>query len=317
MPAISASLRASARNLIFLSALALCAQSPSAYTLGPNDKIAIRVLNAEEIGKGDPLVIDARGNITLPMLGRIRAAGLTPEQLELDLETRAKPFIHEPDVTVQLLEMRSQPISVLGSVEKPGVHQVEGEKTLFEALSMAGGLRPDAGNSIRITRRLEWGRIPLPTAKDDPTGTYSTASVSVKDIMSAARPEENVPIRPHDVISVPRADLIYVIGAVRKPGGFVMNENESLSALQVLSLSEGLERGASPKGARIMRPIPGSTDRQEIPINLSALLQGKGEDVRLKADDILFVPTSVPKNAAIRGMEAALQIGTGLAIYRR
>lgn len=304
-------------KLIFFLALTTFAQAPSPYTLGPNDVISIRVLNAEEIGNGSPIRIDTRGNITLPMLGRVPAAGLTPEQLEADLETRVKTFIQEPDVTVQLLEMHSQPVSILGAVTNPGVHQVEGDKTLFEALSVAGGLRQDAGNVIKVTRLLEWGRIPLPTAQDDPTGTYSIASVSVKDILSAAKPQENIAVKPHDVISVPRADIIYVIGAVRKPGGFVLGVNESLSALQVLSLAEGLETTASGKRAKIMRPIPGGPDRQEIPVDLTAVLAGKVKDIPLKADDILFVPTSMPKNAAIRGMQAALQIGTGIAIYRR
>ena len=115
---------------------------------------------------------------------------------------------------------------------------------------------------------------------------------------------------------MPRADIVYAIGAVKKPGGFVMNDRETLGALQVLALAEGLDRAASTSQTRIMRAVPGTNTRSEIPIDLKKILAGKMPDVPLKADDILFVPASATKNAAIRGLEAAIQIGTGVAIYR-
>jgi len=291
-------------------------EAPTTYTLGSGDQIVIRAVDIEEIDN-KPVLVDTRGNINLPIIGRIHAAGLTPEELETEIETRLKKYVNDPDVTVALAELRSQPISVLGSVQTPGVHQLQGQKTLFEVLSLAGGLRPDAGNTVKITRRLEWGRIPLPTAADDPTGQFSVASLSVKSIMSATNPQENVTIKPNDVVSVPKGDIVYAIGAVHKSGGFVLGENESLSTLQVLSLAEGLDRAASPQNAKIMRNVPGSSDRAEIPVDLKKILAGKGPDVPLRADDILFIPTSATKNVALRSLEAAVQIGTGLAIYRR
>lgn len=100
----------------------------------------------------------------------------------------------------------------------PGTHQLEGHKSLFEVISLVGGLRPDAGYKINITRQLTQGRIPLPDAADDPTGKFSIASVTIKSVLDASDPSENIEIKPEDVISVPRGELIYVIGAVRKPG---------------------------------------------------------------------------------------------------
>src|SRR5437588_2346223 len=131
-----------------------------------------------------------------------------------------KRYLQEPDVSISISEFRSQPISILGAVQNPGVHQLQGRKNLFAVLSLAGGLRQDAGYRVRITRKLEWGRIPLPGALDDPSGQFSTASVSIKSIMDATSPAENIAIKPEDVISVPKADLVYVIGAVHKSGGF-------------------------------------------------------------------------------------------------
>jgi polysaccharide export outer membrane protein len=289
-------------------------EAPTTYTLGSGDQLVIRAVDVEEIDN-KPVVIDTRGNINLPIVGRIHAAGLTPEGLETEIGTRLKKYVNDPDVTVALAELRSQPISVLGSVQSPGVQQLQGQKTLFEVLSLAGGLRSDAGNTVKITRRIEWGRIPLPSAADDATGQFSIASVSAKSIMSATNPQDNIAVKPNDVISVPRGDIIYVIGAVHKAGGFLLGDNDSLGALQILSLAEGLDRTAAPKKARIMRAVPGSNDRTEIPIDLKTVLAGKGSDVPLKADDILFVPTNATKNAALRSMEIAISLGTGIAIY--
>ena len=215
------------------------------YVLGPDDEITIWVLEADELST-DPIRIGTGGYINLPMVGRFRAAGLTVEQLEAELTHRLRTYVHEPNVAVSVTEFRSQPVSVIGAVKNPGVHQLEGYKTLVEVLSLAGGLREDSGHSVKITRRLKWGRIPLPTAKDNSTGQFSVAEVSLEDVMEARNPEENVFIKPHDVISVPRAEMVYVIGAVERSGGFVLNERESISVLQVLALAGGLARFATP-----------------------------------------------------------------------
>lgn len=288
----------------------------SNYVLGQDDQITLFVSDVEELS-GKPIRIDMKGNINLPMAGRVHAAGLTADQLEQGIADRLKRFLQNPEVMVSITEFRSQPISVLGAVGSPGVHQVQGHKTLFEVLSLAGGLRQDAGPAVKITRDLKWGRIPLPDAKDDPTGKFSVASVSARSVMNATDPAENIAIKPQDVISVPRAGVVYVIGAVHKPGGFVLGEKESLSTLQVVSLAEGLDHTAAPRSARIMRTLPGNSARSEIPVDLSKLMSGKAPDLLLKADDILFIPNSASKRAGVRAMEAAIQIGTGMAMYGR
>jgi polysaccharide export outer membrane protein len=283
--------------------------------LGPGDQILIRAIDLEEIDN-KPVLVDRRGNINLPIVGELTAAGLTPEQVEEAIKARLTRVLrHPPDVTVSLVEVHSQAVSVLGAVNTPGVHQLTGEKTLFEVLSLAGGLRADAGNTIMITRRIEWGPIPLPNAKPDPTGRYNVASVDPRSIMAATNPEENIAIKPNDVISIPQADIIYVIGAVNKAGGFALNDNGTRSALQILSLAEGLAKTAAPDRARIMRGIPGSNDRAEIALDLKRILAGKSPDVSLKPNDILFVPTSAAKSAAFRTIDILAASATGL-IYR-
>ena len=307
-------------TLSFLTALSLFVDTPpvvpppDTYTLGPGDQIVIRVPDFEEIDN-KTVPIDLKGTVNLPEVGRIQASGLTTEQLEAVITEHLKRYLVKPDVSVYLTEMRSQPVSILGQVQSPGVHQLQGQKNLFEVLSLAGGLRQEAGNVINITRRIEWGPIPLPGAANDSTGQYSVASVDVKSVMNASNPAENILIKPNDVISVPKADTIYVIGAVHKPGAYVLGEYRSLSALQILALAEGPEKTADTKDARIMRVIPGSNDRAEIPVDLKTILSGKMPDVPLTADDILFVPVSKAKAAGYRTLDALVQVGT-MAIYR-
>lgn len=289
----------------------------SSYVLGPDDQISIRALDAPEI-TDKPLRIGAGGQINLPMVGRLRAAGLTVEELERQLSERLRVYVRDPQVAVSVTEFRSQPVSVIGAVNQPGIHQLEGTKRLIEVLSLAGGLRNDAGNTINITRRKEWGDIPLPNVKPDASGEFTVAEVGVKSIMDAENPKANIAIRPNDVITVPKADLIYVIGSVRRSGGFVLGERETISVLQALSLAEGLERTAAPRNAKILR-LSGNEnkDRTEIAVDVKKILEGKSGDVWMQANDVLFIPGSAAKTATLRGIEAAIQVGTGVAIWRR
>jgi polysaccharide biosynthesis/export protein len=289
----------------------------SSYVLGPDDQLSIRALDAPEIAD-KPLRISTSGQISLPMVGRLRAAGLTVEELEKQLSDRLQVYVRDPQVAISVTEFRSQPVSVIGAVNQPGIHQLQGTKRLIEVLSLAGGLRNDAGNTVTITRRKEWGEIPLPNVKPDASGEFTIADVSVKSIMAAENPKANISIHPNDVITVPKADLVYVIGSVRRSGGFVLGERETISVLQALSLAEGLDRTSAPRNAKILR-LSGNDnrDRSEIAVDVKKILEGKTGDVWMQANDVLFIPGSAAKSATLRGIEAAIQVGTGVAIWRR
>ena len=287
----------------------------SAYILGPDDEITVKALGAEEIA-GGPLRVDLAGYISLPLVGRVRAGGHTPEQLEAELSRRLKAYIREPRVAVGISRFRSQPVSVIGAVNQPGVHQLEGRKTLIEILSLAGGLRDDAGHKVKITRRIEWGAVPLPAAETDASGQFSMAEVSLQEVMEARNPAENVLIMPHDVITVPRAEMIYVIGGVHRSGGFVLNERESITVLQALALAGGLRATAKRKAGRILRSGEPGARRTEIAVNLNNIMAGTSLDVPLEREDILFVPHSGGKAAIRRVAEAGLSMGTGMMIWR-
>lgn len=290
-------------------------QIHSTYLLGPDDQLRISAPELTELAD-KPVRVDGDGDIDVPLAGRVHVAGMTVRQSQQELDKVLSTYIQRPQVIVDVAEVRSQPVSILGAVNAPGVHQVQGHKTLLEMLALAGGVRPDAGFSIRITRELEWGCIPLPNAHLDPSGNFSVAEVDLKEIMDAKTPEKNIQIFPHDVISVPKAEMVYVIGEVRRSGGFVLGEHQSMSVLQALSLAEGLNTGADPRHAKILRLKPGADQREEIRVDVKAALNGKKSDVPLQGEDILFIPGSTGKKAALRALEAAIQTGTGVAIWR-
>jgi polysaccharide export outer membrane protein len=290
-------------------------QVRSTYLLGPDDHLEISGPELTELAN-KPVRVDGDGDIEVPLGGRIHVSGLTAQQTEQELNKVLSTYIRHPQVVVSVAEVRSQPVSILGAVNTPGVHQVQGHKTLLEMLSLAGGIRPDAGYSVRITRQLEWGCIPLPKAEVDASGRFSVAELNLKKIMEAKDPGENIQIFPHDVISVPKAEMVYVIGEVRRSGGFVLGEHQSLSVLQALSLAEGLNSTADTRHAKILRLKRDADQREEMAVDVKDVLNGKKPDVPLRGDDILFIPGSTGKKAALRTLEAAIQTGTGLAIWR-
>lgn len=290
-------------------------QNRSTYLFGPNDELEISGSELLESGS-KPSKINGEGDVDVPMVGRVHVASLTAEQAEEKLDNLLRKYIRDPQVMVNVVAVHSQPVSVLGAVNTPGVHQVQGYKTLLEMLALAGGIRQDAGYSIRITRRLEWGCLPLPSAQVDSTGQFSVAEVNLKQIMDAKDPEDNIQILPNDVISVPKAETVYVVGDVKRSGGFALDEKRSVSVLQALSLAEGLNGTADTHHARILRLKEGADQREELPVDLKQVLAGKKPDVAMKGDDILFIPSSTSKKVALRGLEAALQTGTGLVIWR-
>jgi polysaccharide biosynthesis/export protein len=286
----------------------------TSYVLGPEDQITVRVFAANDI-PNKPVQIDNDGTVTLPMIGQVHAAGLTVEQLQDNLVAAYKKYFKDPQVTVQVNDFRSQPVSVAGNVTTPGVVQLRGNRNLMEVIGQAGGLRADAGDSVLITRNLSEGPIPVAGAFTDPTGKFSVAHINIRSIMSGKDPEANIQIKPHDVITVPRARLVYVLGNVGRPGGYVMTENETMSLTQAIALAGGWNKTAALSSARILRADGGST-RQQISANVKKIMENKAPDLQMRPDDILYIPNSMTKVIGARGAEEGINVGTGVLIWR-
>ncbi len=292
------------------------APAPSAYLLGVGDQITLHVTDMEEISD-KPLTIGPNGMVDIPLAGQVQAGGLTIDQFRTELSQKLSKYINSPEISVNLASGGSTPVSVVGEVNNPGVHQLVGEKRLLEVISASGGLKPDAGPKVVVTREPRWGGIAGEHAKLDPATGYTTASFSVDQLMSGTHPEDNILIEPNDVVSVPRADLVYVVGDVKKAGGFQLSEHETISLLQALSLAEGPGPANAMNRARILRQEPGGDGTpREIPVNVKKIFEGKAPDMRLYANDVLFIPSSTAKLVSGRMIEAAIGVGSGIAIYR-
>ena len=286
------------------------------YALGPGDQILIHVVDMDEISD-KPMRIDPSGFVDLPLIGHMQASGLSTEQFKTALAAKLTRYINAPQISVNLVENQNRTVSVIGSVNSPGVHQLEGPRHLVDVLSEAGGTKADAGPKIIVTREARWGVIPLTGAHPDASRRFTTASLSLDDVLAARNPADNILIEPGDVISVPRGEIVYVMGNVKRAGGFPLNSRQNISLLQAISLAEGMDHDASPSHAKILRPAPGNDGRpKEIPVDISKIVAGKDSDVPLLANDILFIPNSALKSTSRRAAEAALQVATGVLIYR-
>jgi polysaccharide export outer membrane protein len=237
--------------------------------------------------------------------------------------------------------MQSHPVSVFGAVKKPGVFQIRGTKTLLEVLSLAEGLADDAGDTVLVMRGAGLRGTPSQDNNKQEVNTESSAPVeqaggtalgsistkeltgentveiNLKSLLESGDPRYNVPIHPGDIVKVTRAGIVYVVGEVKKSGGFVLKSNENISVLQALALAEGLTRTSAKSQARIIRTDEKTGQRSEIPLNLQKVLEGKTADPLLQPKDIVFVPNSGARSAVYRGAEAAISILSGVAIYRR
>jgi polysaccharide export outer membrane protein len=288
------------------------------YRLGPDDQVSVRVVELEKLQLENALApkIDVNGNLNLPIIGHLHAEGLTLDELEKEIASKLSNILQHPSVSVSIVQYRSHPVSVLGAVRNPSVLQVAMHRRLLEVLSMAGGLATDAGDKITISRRKSMGLLPLSDVVVDGSADCYVGKVDVRALMRASSPGLNIEVLDDDVVTVARAELVYVIGAVKKAGGFTLGEHEQISVLQALSLAEGLDRAASPKSARLLREDLLGKERREIPVDLKPIMTGAAPDVPLRANDILFIPTSGTKLATMRGIEAAIQLGTGAVIWR-
>jgi len=305
-----------------IRALASATQAPSGadYTIGGGDLLKVDVFDVPDLSR--EVRVSDSGYISLPLIPvRIRAGGLTPFQLEEKIAEllQVNGLVTHPQVSIFVKEQRSQPITVIGAVRQPKVFQAVRTVTLLEVLSEAGGIADDAGTSVIVTRGPGSRSEPAPANGEAPPAEAPPASVTVqlRDLLESGDARHNIAVYGGDVVTVPRAGIVYVVGAVERPGGYVLaNEGEDMTTLKALALAQGLKGGAKPNEAVIIRKNLTTGEKQEIDVNLSRVMARKAEDTQLQANDILFIPDSLGKKALKRIGDVALGITSGLIILR-
>jgi polysaccharide export outer membrane protein len=302
--------------------LASVARARSVDTpIGAGDVLHVDVFDVPELSR-DVRVSDT-GDISYPLIpGKITAAGLTPFQLEEKFERLLleNGFVSHPQVSVFVKEQISQPVSVVGAVAHPMVYQIMRPTTLLELLTQAGGISDDAGNVVLITRTAHSGdtQEEAASAAANSAAGQQIITIRLQDLLESGDSVYNIQVYGGDVVSVPRAGIVYVLGAgVAQPGGYVMqSRGEQITVLKAIALAHGLTVFARANDAVIMRTNPQTGRKDPIPVRIKQIENRKEEDVALNSNDILYIPDSTGKKILARGTEAALGMGTSVVVYR-
>ena len=374
------------------------APAPHEYVIGKGDLVGVEVYEVPELSRD--VRVSQTGTIGLPLLpARIYVVGLTELQLEQKIAEvlEADGLVTNPRVMITVKDKKSKPITIVGAIPHPMVFHADREMTLIQLLAEAGGILPDASDTVLITRGQSMentnpgeppeigteNTVPMadpsasPNGAAAPTGPEGTAtknnsdqappalsapapvgaepraqdsvqpasqnpgapsvsgatpaisgtdavplpatniiSVNLTELLERGDLANNIPLQAGDVVTVPHAGIIYALGAVQKPGGFVANNDRAqLSTLKVLALAGGMTRVAKKAHAVIIRK-DAAGKQQSIPVDLGRIVKQETEDVRLLPSDILYVPDNNTKATLLRAMEIGIGLGTGLVIYR-
>lgn len=275
----------------------LTRETPAALKIAPGDLLHITVFDVPEMTQ--EVRVSAHGEAQLALIGNLKLAGLTSQEAEETIarELRDRKLLIRPQVNVLIKEFNSQGVSVVGEVQHPGVYQVLGVRNLLDVIAMAGGLTNVADTRITVKRRREAEQTLTTRLKTDDPGTSSA---------------NNIQIYPGDLILVPRAGIVYVLGDVNRPGGFVMQDSGRITLLQALAQAGGTSKSASLSNAVLMRR--NDDGYKTTKLHVGKIEKGEQPDMQLQANDILFVPSNRLKNA-ISGTQAAVSAIGSASIY--
>lgn len=329
---------------------------PHDYVIGSGDLLSVQVFDVPELSRelrvsqtgtiGFPLVPT---RLHVSGLTELQAEEKIAEVLA------ANGLVSHAQVSVAVKERKSKPITVVGAVGHSMVYQADRPLTLIEILAEAGGIQSDAADSVIITRTetesVDFGSEPPPLTPQDaaspagngnsnqdsvisdaarksnasdapplsdpvPPPISSTITVNLNQILERGDTSSNILLKPGDIVTVPHAGIVYALGAVARPGGFtVSNDRSQLTTLKLLSLAGGLDRTAKSEHAIIVRK-DSNGQQHEVAVDLHRILKMQSEDVRLQASDILYVPKSGGKQAALRVAEIGVGVATAAVIYR-
>ncbi|WP_026442565.1 polysaccharide biosynthesis/export family protein [Pseudacidobacterium ailaaui] len=284
--------------LVMLLCVACGYAQDESIKIGPADLIHIKVLEAPELEQS--VRVTDSGNVSLMVGGEVKVAGLTPAEAALAIRDQLikKGYFLNPHVTVLIDQPATQNVTIMGQVHSPGSYPIGTPRSVVEVLAMAGGITDLADRNITIERR---------STKEKIKYFYSNQSSKALDT--------SVYVYPGDIVNVPKAEIVYVLGDVGRPGGFPMTTNDSkLSVLQAVSLAGGTQPSAVPSSTKLIRKGPNG-EYVVIKLPLSAMQKGRHSDFQLQADDIIYVPFSYTRNIAVN-INSLLAAAASASVYR-
>jgi len=334
-------------------------QTPHDYVIGNGDLLDIEVFDVKELSR--EVRVSQTGSIGIPLVPvRLHIAGLTELQAEQKIAEvlEANGLVSHPEVSLTVKERKSKPITVVGAVGHPMVYQADRPVSLLEVLAEAGGVAPDAGDTVIVNRPVldapsdsteppaigpevalpaaassgplhadsaqgsASSRSTVPAASTsapapiDPPHLNNTITINLNELMESGDATNNIILQAGDIVTVPHSGVVYVLGAVARPGGFVLaNDRGQMTTLKVLALAGGLGPTAKSEHAVIVHK-DAQGQQHEVGVDLKKVMKRESEDVQLQPSDILYVPNSAGKQAMLRALEFGIALGSGVALYR-
>lgn len=286
------------------------ASSDRRYQVGPGDLLDIRVFREQALTR--EVRVSDLGRIRLPFLDEIDAACLTEAELAGVIAEKYRRFVRNPQVDVFVKEYNSQPVSVIGSVTRPGRIQLQRRVRLLELISFAGGPAPLAGEDIHVIRAADRHSCQAgdESAAEAAPGGQRFYSYKLRDLLAGAA-EANIVVEPSDIVSLPPANQVFVTGTVVRPGPLTMPGRMTL--VQAISMAGGFAQYAEKKKVRLIRLQPGSNTHVERIVNIDEIEKRRGEDIVLLPNDVIDVPGS--KGIARTLVQMFAQTAAQLPLY--
>ena len=290
------------------------------YRIGLGDVVEVKVENAPELSGA--FRVTSTGAFQMYFVGRVMAKDKTTEEVSQFIAERLRgEYLRNPNVSVVVKEYNSRAFFIQGAVRGPGVFQIEGRPSLLKLITLAGGLAPEHGSHAFIIRQLK-----KPDADKAPAGTATTQQVSSPGDKAAEEEEyellkvningllkgdfdNNMFLEAGDIINIPQADVFFVAGEVNAPGEFPLKEGTTLR--QAISMAQGMKFEAATGRGIIFRDDP-SGKREEMRIDIGAVMNGKKQDVAIMPNDIIIVP-----NSQFKSVGGALLRAFGLTTVQR
>jgi polysaccharide export outer membrane protein len=291
--------------------------------ISANDLLFIQVFDVEQMTR--EYRVSATGTIDFTLLAEpVQVADLTPEQAAKAIAQKciAAGVLARPQISVTIRESRIHAVAVTGSVKAPQLYPVFGRISLLDILAQAGGVADDAGPAVVITRGEVSRRVLVADGggtgqAGDPSAVQTTVTINLQRLLANSDPSLNVDVYPGDRVNVPRAGIVYVMGAVNRAGGYLLSDaHQDMTVLKAVALAGSLGPFAKAKRAVLLRPAPSAPGgREEIRVNLTAMMKGMVSDQPMRTNDILFVPDSTALKALHKSADiAATSIGLA-AVY--
>lgn len=272
-------------------------EAAPAILIGPGDTLDVSVYDIQDLS--GQFRVSQKGQIDLPLIGKTRVQGLTADEAAASIQQKLKNggFVLHPQVTVLVSQYATQGANVMGEVQAPGIYPTLGSRRLLDMLTLAGGVKPSAGKLVTIIHR------------DDP---HHPVHLALAQNAAGLRAQANPVIQPGDTIVVQKSGIIYVLGDVQRPGGYLIDNNEQLSLVQALSLAGGNTITSNLKDVRLIRKM--ASGKEMVTLNLKKIYDGKEADIAVNDGDILYVPSSNLKTFIYRGF-AGIATTANTALY--